>query len=196
VKLDDFREDDEAGGGEEEGFVTPEVTGGFSLGADDAQLVLEVIAGLKAADGNLLFFEIAVEGSFAGDLGGQLLGVGGRGGDEGAVGVVDADVVDFYVFGGGGEGKGDDTEIFDGGLVANLDDAGDVAGAGAVGGVTIDASDVVEDDGLATVVGGGGGGRGGEGFWACADFGARGRQGARRIATKGTVALIFMMLAV
>ena len=164
MELDDLRANDDAGGGEEEAFGSPEVAGSFRLGADDADLVVEEVSGLEAADGDLLLLEVAVEGGFAGDFGGDFLGVGGGGGDDGAVGVVDADVVDFDVLGTGGEVEGKDAEGFDAGLVADFDDARDFAGAGAVGCVGVAAAEVVEDDGLAGVVGGercgfGGGGR-------------------------------------
>jgi hypothetical protein len=86
VELEGFGEDDGGGGDGEEVFGTPEVVGGFGFGADDMELVLEVVAFAEAADGNLVFFEIAVEGGFAGDGSGKLLGVGCGGGDDGAVG--------------------------------------------------------------------------------------------------------------
>jgi hypothetical protein len=179
VELDAFRAHDDAGGGEEEAFAAPEVAGDFWLGADDADLVLEEIAGLEAADGDLLLLDVAIEGGFAGDFGGELLGVGGRGGDDGAVGVVDADVVDLDVLGAGGEVEGKNAEGFDAGLVANLDDSGDLAGAGAVGCEGVDPVEAVEDDGFAGIVGGGGAGLGGGGGWeglgAC-DSEARGEE--------------------
>ena len=66
--------------------------------------------------------DVAVEGGLAGDFGGELLGVGGRSGDDGAVGVADADVVDLDVLGVGGEVEGDHAEGFDAGLVADFDE--------------------------------------------------------------------------
>jgi hypothetical protein len=131
VELDDFGEDDGGGRGGEEVFFAPEVVGGFGFGADDVEAVFEVVAFLEAADGDLLFLEIAVEGGFAGDGGGELLGVGGGGGKEGAVGASDADVVDDDVLGGGGKGEAEDAPGLDGGLIADVDEAGDVARAGA-----------------------------------------------------------------
>ncbi len=139
VEFDGFGEDDGSGRGEVEAFAAPEVSGGLGLGANDAEFVFEVVAGLEAANGNLLLLEVAVEGSLTSDLGGEFLGVGGWGGDDGAVGVANADVVDFDVFGAGGEVEGDDAEGFDGSLVVDGDDAGDFLGTGAVGGVAIDA---------------------------------------------------------
>ncbi len=144
VELDDLGTSDGAEEGKEEAVSAPEVAGGFGLGADDAEFVLEDVAGLKAADGDLGLLEVAVEGSFAGDGVGLLLGVGGGSGDDGAVGVADADVVDLDVLGVGGELEGDDTEGFDAGLVADFDDAGEFAGAGAVGREGVDAVEVVE----------------------------------------------------
>ena len=69
VELDGLGADDGAGGGEEEAVAAPEVAGGFGLGADDAEFVLEEVAGLEAADGDLLLLEVAVEGGLAGDFG-------------------------------------------------------------------------------------------------------------------------------
>jgi hypothetical protein len=57
--------------------------------------------------------------------------VGGGGGKEGAVGASDADVVDDDVLGGGGKGEAEDAPGLDGGLIADVDEAGDVARAGA-----------------------------------------------------------------
>lgn len=77
--------------------------------------------------------------------------------------MADADVVDFDVLGAGGEVEGEDAEGFDAGLVADLDDAGVLAGGGAVGGIAVDVGELVEDVGLGGVVGAGGWGRGGGG---------------------------------
>ena len=87
----------------------------------------------------MFLLDVAVEGGLAGDFGGELLGVGGGGGDDGAVGVADADVVDLDVLGAGGEVEGKDAEGFDAGLVADFDGAVECAGAGAVGCEGVDA---------------------------------------------------------
>ena len=155
-------------------FGAPEVAGGFGLGADDAEFVLEEVAGLEAANGDLFLLEVAVEGGFAGDFGGKLLGVGGGGGNDGAVGVADADVVDLDVLGAGGELEGEDAEGFDASLVADFDGAFEFAGAGAVRSEGVDAVQLIEDVGLAGVVGGDGFGDWGRRGWCLGarDFGA------------------------
>ena len=139
------------------------MAGSFWLGADDAEVVLEEVAGLEAADGDLLLLEVAVEGGFSGNVGGEFLGIGGGCGDDGAVGVVDSDVVDLDVLGAGGEVDVDDAEGFDSGLVTDLDDTIDFAGAGAVCCERVGAGKVVEDHGLVGIVGRKGIGFGGGG---------------------------------
>ena len=68
-----------------EALLTPELPRCLGLCCGDACLPFQSVANMQAADGELLIFEIAIEGSFAGSRLGHLNSVGGWSFDNGSV---------------------------------------------------------------------------------------------------------------
>ena len=164
---EDFGRDD-VGAGRGEMVGSPELARGFGLVDGDEEIVLEGVADGEGANGDVLLFEVAVEGSFAGDGGGHVDGVGGGRVDGRAVGLVDADELDGGGFVGGGVAEGEDTELLGCSLGLDVEDGVDFALAGAVGVHAVAGFVFFEDEGFAGEgTGGCDGGRRGCGLSGC-----------------------------
>jgi hypothetical protein len=75
---------------------------------------------------------------------GLLLNVGRRGGDNGAVRLANANVVDLGVLRRGSEADAEHAQVTDAGLGLHADDAENLAGSGAVGVVGVGALELFE----------------------------------------------------
>ena len=156
-----FSKDDE-GAGRGEVVRAPELARSFRFVDGDEEIVLEGVTDGEGTDGDVFFFEVAVEGSFAGDGGGHVDGIGGRRINGGAVELVDADELDGGGFVSGSVAEGEDTELLRGSLRLDAEDGVDFALAGAVGVHAVGGLVFFEDESFAGEgVRGCGGGRSG-----------------------------------